>query len=238
MIRKKSKKTEKKTAKKKVTTKAKKSAPAQKAPAKKKKAEKGKVKIEKKKPTKKPVKKAEKKIKAKKVIEKPKEKVKAKTEVKRAAIPKKVALRPPKVLPPVEAKYPPLPVEGLPEEYGEDNITLMTVDPKRLFTYWEVREDTMAQHIGTLAIRVYDATGIEFNGTNANSFFDIPIKDRIGSRYIDVNPEREYISEVGFINPAGIFVAIARSNKDSTPPAAVESVSPTGLYKAGPPVGY
>jgi len=228
-----------------------------------------KVKAEKKKPVKKALKKEIKKVKAKvkkkveKVVKpkkvvakkekkaplKPEKKVRAKkiaikpeVKVKKVAPPRKVVPRKPKeVLPPVaEEKYPPLPVEILPEEYGENSITLMTVDPKGLFTYWEVREDTVAQYEGNLAIRVYDVTGVDFDGTNAHSFSDIPVTQRIGSWYIDVSPEREYIVDIGMIDPLGKFVMVARSNKVSTPMEGVaeEGVLPQKLLDTGLPIGY
>ena len=43
-------------------------------------------------------------------------------------------------------------------------ITLMTVDPWKLFAYWEVKEDTLSKIKGTLVLRVYDVTGIYFDG--------------------------------------------------------------------------
>lgn len=162
------------------------------------------------------------------------------------ALPKRaVPKRPKRVLrPEKEERYPPLPIEILPEEYGEDSIALMTVDPRKLFIYWEVREDTFKKYAGILTIRVYDVTGIDFNGTNARSYFDIAVNNRIGSWYIDVNPEKAFIADVGIIDPAGVFITVARSNKVITPRAEVaeEGVLPPKLYETGlpkgPPIGY
>jgi hypothetical protein len=180
--------------------------------------------------------KPEKKVRAKKVIEKPEKKV------KEVALPKKAVPRKPKkvLLPVVEEKYPPLPVEILPEEYGEDGITLMTVDPRGLFTYWEVREETIARYKGTLTLRVYDVTGVDFDGTNAKSSFDIPATQKIGSWYIGVSPEREFIVDIGMIDPSGNFIVVARSNKVSTPREGIaeEGVLPEKLYETGLPIGY
>src|SRR4030042_490596 len=175
-----------------------------------------KKKVEIKKITKKPEKKVEvkkkpplkaiKEVKPRKIIEKPKKKIeiKVKEEAKKAV--KKVEAKVELKKPVIEEKYPPTPWEILPAEYGEDSIALMTVDPNKLFTYWEVREDTLAMHEGNIDVRVYDVTGVEFDGTNANSYFDIAVSERIGSRYIGVSPEKEFITDMGIINIEGILI--------------------------------
>jgi len=189
-----------------------------------------------------------KKVKPEKIIEKPEKKIKA----KKVSLPRKALLKKPvkvlplierkpeKVLRPViEAKYPPELAEILPKGYDEDSVTLMIVDPGKLFAYWEVQKDTVASHKGILTLRVYDVTGVEFDGSNANSYSDIAVHERLGSWYLDVNSEKEFIVDIGFINPAGVFVTVARSNKVSTPRRAVaEEGALTGLYEAGPRIGY
>jgi len=184
----------------------------------------------------------EKKVAIKKTPQKPSEMITA----KEVALPKRaVPKRPKRVLrPEKEERYPPLPIEILPEEYGEDSIALMTVDPRKLFIYWEVREDTFKKYAGILTIRAYDVTGINFNGTNARNYFDIAVNNRIGSWYIDVNPEKAFIADVAIIDPSGVFITVARSNKVITPRAEVaeEGVLPPKLYETGlpegPPIGY
>jgi hypothetical protein len=125
-----------------------------------------------------------------------------------------------KVYPVAEEKYPPLPWEILPTEYGENYITLMTVDPFKLFAFWEVREDTTKIFKGDLTVRIYDITGIDFDSMDANSYLDIRVAERIGKRYIDVGSDKEFIADIGIIYE-GIFITIARSHKVSTPRATV-----------------
>jgi hypothetical protein len=193
------------------------------------------VKIEKKPPLK-----AIKEVKPRKIIEKPKKKVEIKVKEKLKKVVKKVEAKVELKKPVIQEKYPPTPWETLPAEYGEDSIVLMTVDPNKLFTYWEAREDTLAMHEGNLNVRVYDVTDVEFVGTNANSYFDIAVSERIGSRYMDVSPEKEFITDIGIINPEGIFITIARSNKVLTPRITIseEAVLPQKLYETGLRVGY
>ncbi len=216
---------------KKVTAKVKKK-PVQKVKAKIKKEEKAK----KKKVAKKAHRKPGEKVKARKAVE-PKKKIKV--EAKKVAVPKKVVSRKlTKVTPTViKGNYPPLPVEILPEEYGEDSVALMTVDPRKLFIYWEASKYSLKIYIGTINLRVYDITGVDFDGTNAHSYFDMLVSKRIGSQYIDVTPEREFIVDLGVIDPSGIFVLIARSNKVLTPREGIagEEGFPQRLYETGLP---
>lgn len=188
--------------------------------------------------------KAAEKEKIKKITEKPAEKIKVKAKVKvevkekpKRAVKELKEVK--KGYPAIEAKYSPTPWEALPTEYGENGITLMTVDPYKLFTFWEVREDTLKIFKGDLSIRVYDVTGIDFDRMDANSYFDIPVSERIGKLYIDVSPAKEFIVDIGIMYE-GIFITIARSNKISTPYAEIseEGLLPQKLYETGLRVGY
>jgi hypothetical protein len=186
-----------------------------------------------------------KKVEAKKVTTKPQKKITA----ARVVLSKKAAPERTKTvsLYGKEERYPPLPVDILSEEYGEDSIALMIVDPKKLFIYWEVVEDTFKKHEGILKIRLYDITGVNFDGMVVSSYADITIHDRIGNLYLDVDPEKEFIADIGVIDSEGYFVIVARSNKASTPPAEIleKGILPHRLYETGletslptPPIGY
>jgi hypothetical protein len=135
-------------------------------------------------------------------------------------------------------KNPAIPQEILPSEYGENGITLMPVDPHKLFVFWEMRQDTLERYEGEPTIRVYDVDGIVLNDTG-NAWFDIGVSERIGSRYIDVCPDREFIADFGIIYE-GIFIAVARSRKVSTPgpDITLKSESPQKLHETGTRVGY
>jgi hypothetical protein len=259
-----------KTTAKRATKKAKVSAKVKKVSAKKKRVVKGKAKIEKKKATKKTVKKETKKVKVKQEEEAKKKKVDRKTEKKitisigekveekTATSKPKRRITPKKVMPPKNAvlgvprnvlhaekeeRYPPLPIEILPEEYGEDSIALMIVDPRKLFIYWEITAGTLKKYVGNVNIRLYDVTGVDFDGMNARSYLDIAVNNRIGSQYIDVEPEKEFIADIGIIDHTAVFITVARSNRTSTPRAEIteEGSLPHRLYETGlpiPPIGY
>lgn len=182
-----------------------------------------------------------KKVEEKTVTVKPKRRITA----KEVALPKKAIPRRPKnvLRPEKEERYPPLPIEILPEEYGEDSIALMIVDPRKLFIYWEITEGTFKKYAGNINIRLYDVTDVDFDGMNAKSYLDIAVNNRIGSQYIDVDPEKAFIADIGIMDHAAVFITVARSNKTSTPLAEIaeEGALPHRLYETGlpiPPIGY
>lgn len=203
-----------------------------------------------KKPAKKIKGKAKKITPKKKIAEIPEIEKVSKKEPRKIAMPgKRVARIPQRTIKKIEEKaeisektYPlVISKKGLPVEYGEDRITLMTVDPWKLFAYWEVREDTLSKVKGTLVLRVYDVTGIYFDGKNANIVFDIPAHKRVGDSYIGVGPGRDFIVDIGAVSRKGDFIAVARSNKVTTPAikaAKEEGVLPEEMYGPVPAVGY
>ena len=167
-------------------------------------------------------------------------------EPKKIAMPgKKVVKLPARTLWAIETKpeniYKDVSKMGLPAEYGENRITLMTVDPWKLFAYWEVRGNTLAKLKGKLVLRVYDVTGIYFDGRNANIVFDILVNERVGDSYIGVGPNRDFIVDIGIVSREGSFTAIARSAKATTPvlkAVAEEGTAPEETYGISHAVGY
>ncbi|MBI5026781.1 MAG: DUF4912 domain-containing protein [Nitrospirae bacterium] len=223
------------------------------------KAVKGKLKVAEKK------KKPAKRVVAKKVVgkKKPAKKIVAKKPVKKATrekirAVKKVKGLPEKGITSIQEKAPPTPPEPcisepsrtgfipqpegeLPREYGENRMALLPRDPRWLFTYWEVRDDTLKDFNkrlpgANLDLRVYDITGTDI--VRPNRFFDIGIYERIGNWYINVDqPNMEYIAEIGLLASDGRFLPIIRSNRVLTPrdelaPATEEELWMTKeLYK-------
>lgn len=136
-----------------------------------------------------------------------------------------------------ESKYYPRPTpylpprqwenEELPSRYGDTRIVLMARDPYWIFAYWEVTDDRRMQvereasaswNNMRKVLRVYDVTGKDFNGHNANRYFDIDINADANSWYINVGaPDRAWCVDLGVITSSGKFILIARSNIVTTP---------------------
>ncbi len=111
--------------------------------------------------------------------------------------------------------------EGLPQAYGETRIVALSRNPRQLYLYWEVRgEDAEIARkalgadwaqIGWV-LRLFDVTGVQFNGQNANGWVDLNIGSYERDRYIDLDqPGREYIAAIGLIGSSFGFQAIAQS---------------------------
>lgn len=117
--------------------------------------------------------------------------------------------------------------QELPFAYGQDKMVLLVRDPWWLFTFWEVRHETVEKLKNELKddfykakrlLRVYDVTNIIFNGNNANRFFDIEINEFASSWYIDTSgPGRSWCVDLGLRLPNGKFITILRSNVVQTP---------------------
>lgn len=125
---------------------------------------------------------------------------------------------------------------NLPVRYADNRIILMARDPWWLHTYWDISEGKINEIVSSIpegerqslrwALRVYDVTEVKsFNGTNANSFFDIDIHYEANNWYINVSkPECSWCVEIGFKNPAGKFFPIIRSNIIKTPYFGISSI--------------
>ncbi len=137
-----------------------------------------------------------------------------------------------------EAKYYTGPVkehrpghEDLPHGYGEEKIALMVRDPYLVHAYWEVtparieREKAWFGWNSKLVVRIYDVTGIQFDGRNALGYFDQEVFERLGSWYFDVGrPSHSFIADLGLLSPEGKFLTLARSNHISMPRDGVSDV--------------
>ena len=117
--------------------------------------------------------------------------------------------------------------QDLPYQYDQERIVLQVRDPRWVHAYWELRGQTLDQlknrfgddfRRSKKVLRVYDVTNIIFNGSNANSFFDIQINDFANSWYIDTDgPGRFWCVDLGLMLPDGRFITIVRSNIVQTP---------------------
>lgn len=123
----------------------------------------------------------------------------------------------------------------LPVKYGDNRIVILPRDPWWIYSYWDITQGRIDEVIFSLPdnqrqglkwiLRVYDVSGISFNGNNANSFFDLDINFDTGNWYVNISqPEREWCVEIGFKDPSGRFYPVARSNVIKTPYFGISSV--------------
>ncbi len=123
----------------------------------------------------------------------------------------------------------------IPQNYDASQITLMARDPYWFYAYWEVSLKTinelkkkLGDHINNdqLTIRCYDVTMKDFNGQNANSFFDYQVGAHVRNYYINLWSDNiSLVVDLGIKTDDGSFYTIARSNEAKTPRASTSSRS-------------
>ncbi len=120
----------------------------------------------------------------------------------------------------------------LPHNYGMDRMALLARDPHWLFAYWEITATKQEEFAGTYGtdawlsthpvLRIYDITGIAFNGNNALKYFDCHMGENIDNWHIEVGePDRTFCADLGRMFPDGRFVTLLRSNIVTTPRASL-----------------
>jgi hypothetical protein len=123
----------------------------------------------------------------------------------------------------------PRPAEHIPWGYGQNRITTLVVDPRRMYAYWEVRDDTIEaarKALGPggrdawLNLRVYDVSGRIFDGTNAHSYFDVKVERHTRQWFFEIGkPTSTHCVEIGLKSHEGYFVKIARAGRVDFPRA-------------------
>ncbi|HAR44950.1 MAG: hypothetical protein A2X56_01230 [Nitrospirae bacterium GWC2_57_13] len=131
---------------------------------------------------------------------------------------------------PEERKHAPS-YQELPQGYGEDKIALMARDPHWAFSYWEAtperieREKAWFGWDSKLAVRIYDISGVQFDGRNAVGYYDQEVFDRTGEWYFDLGrPAHSFCADIGLLAPDGKFLTLARSNSIIMPRDTVSDV--------------
>jgi hypothetical protein len=115
----------------------------------------------------------------------------------------------------------------LPWAYGEDRITALVRDPDSAYLYWEITDDGIAGARARLGpagaqgwcnLRIYDVTGRDFDGTNANDYFDIRVERTDREHFVMARrPGSAMSAEIGIKTHEGYFQPIARSGRADFP---------------------
>ena len=114
----------------------------------------------------------------------------------------------------------------IPQSYNKTRLTLIARDPHWIHAYWEIDDsaiESAKRELGeesSYTLRMYDVTLVDFNGTNANKFFDIDVGPAASNWYINIwSDSVTYCGEIGMRTPSGRFYSFARSNFVTTPRA-------------------
>ena len=118
--------------------------------------------------------------------------------------------------------------QELPSLYGTTRLTLLAKDPYWIYAYWEITPNSLESFKKILpkedvenakfVLRIYDVTLINFDGKNANRYFDIEVGPQANNWYINLwADDVSYIGDLGIRIPDGRFFALTRSNCVHTP---------------------
>jgi hypothetical protein len=133
-----------------------------------------------------------------------------------------------------------IPRTQLPDEYGENELILMAVDPDLVFVDWEIKKEETPEAKDGFTMRVFGVTRSESVRLRRDSFFDIKIEGRVGSGFFELGmPGREVSVEIGFFDK-GRFLPILSSRVVSMPGLLVsdELGIAKKLFESGIPIGY
>lgn len=124
---------------------------------------------------------------------------------------------------------------GLPLTYNDTKVVLLPKDSVWTHVYWEISHETIDKlskkygpnfNPAAFTIRVYDITDINFNGSNANRYFDVKVDQSALSWYINVGEfNRAWCVDIGYILNDGSFVTVVRSNPVSMPRHGVSNIT-------------
>jgi len=108
------------------------------------------------------------------------------------------------------------------------HCVLIARDPNNIYAYWDYTEEDLNRlrlqqgaesQISSLILRVYDSTGVKFNGFNANYTWDLAVACSVKNQYVHVEQDNaDYCVELGIYGREGQFIALTRSNLVRTPP--------------------
>lgn len=115
-------------------------------------------------------------------------------------------------------------VPFLPDLYDETYVNLVPAAPGSLYALWEVGRTTREELLrrfgagffdsNRLILRIYDVTGVDFNGFNAHTFFEVDdwLNDK-RDYWVHAEGGRDFVAELGY-RAAGtsFFEKVARSS--------------------------
>ena len=116
---------------------------------------------------------------------------------------------------------------ALPSSYDTTQLALIVRDPHWVYAYWDIAPSSVAKisqqigdevHSASYVLRLYEVSYIDFNGTNANHFFDIDVGPFTKNWYINLWADNaSYCADLGLRTRDGKFHPLVRSNFITTP---------------------
>ena len=116
-------------------------------------------------------------------------------------------------------------VEELPSAYGDDRIVLMVRDPQWVYTYWELRGETISSALARhgLSERPFQQVLRVYRG-DEQTYHDIDVQGLISNWYVRMDhPESPVFMDLG-LGVAGRFFPLVRSNVVQMPRTGMSDV--------------
>ncbi len=117
----------------------------------------------------------------------------------------------------------------IPERYNETKVVFMVRDPNWAFAYWDIEDQNIEKikldsGFDQLILRVHNLESAQFNNSNSNSSFDIPIQFHDRSWYIYLPYQNcSYVLELAYLSKGKCHI-LSRSNKIKTPGGSLADI--------------
>lgn len=118
----------------------------------------------------------------------------------------------------------------IPTFYEKTWLALIVKDPHWVYATWEISQHSLqpflsqledSRHPAKIILRMYDVTCIQFDGHNANHYFDLEVGRSANNWYINLwTDHASTCAEIGVRAFDGNFTPLARSNFVQTPRAS------------------
>ncbi len=116
---------------------------------------------------------------------------------------------------------------SLPEEYGENIMTMLVQNPQTLFVYWELDQANWQSITSAVYLRLYQLQDAAFESKILLQ--EIILPPFSNKWYFDpVQSESFYVAEIGYQEEQD-FIAVLRSNVAATPACPVQVFNPQML---------
>lgn len=118
---------------------------------------------------------------------------------------------------------------------ARSQITLTSRPNYQAYAKWQTPDDhkvELRQQGGrNLVLRLYDVTDLDLSQSHAQNFQDFSVAETASTYTADVQPDRDYIAEIGYVTGDRYWLSLARSNAIRIPSVA------TGAAGVGAAIG-
>jgi hypothetical protein len=107
---------------------------------------------------------------------------------------------------------------------ARSQITLTARPEYKAYARWQTPDDHKVElrHQGgrNLVLRLYDVTDLDLSQSHSQNFQDFSVAETASTYTADVQPDRDYIAEIGYVTGDHYWLSLARSNAIRIPSVA------------------